>query len=138
MPFVRGMARLLSVLGRLVDGISESGELEPQRIARGNRLERGIAELFQFHPESLVGFGSGLLTRDARGADLGPAYGDRALVATELRADPPAGSTPRVPCARAGRAAGRGCPRSSGREPPLHVPRRDQQGAERLRGTAGT
>lgn len=60
-PFVRGMLRLTqSVLG-LVDGISESGELEPQRIARGNRFERSLAELFQFHSESMVAFTSGIL-----------------------------------------------------------------------------
>ena len=59
-PFVRGMLRLTRSVFGLVDGISESGELEPQRIARGNRLERGIAELFRFHPESLVGFLSGV------------------------------------------------------------------------------
>ena len=60
MPFVRGMLRLTQAVFGLMDGISESAELEPQRIARGNRAERGIADLFQFHPESLVGFLSGV------------------------------------------------------------------------------
>ena len=55
-PFVRGMLRLWQSVFGLVDGICESAELDPQRIAKGNRLERGIAELFQFHPESLVAF----------------------------------------------------------------------------------
>ena len=59
-PFVRGMLRLWQAVFGLMDGISESGELEPQRIARGNRLERGMADLFQFHPESLVGLLSGI------------------------------------------------------------------------------
>lgn len=59
-PFVRGMLRLWQALFGLMDGISESGELQPQRISRGNRLERGMAELFQFHPESLVGLLSGV------------------------------------------------------------------------------
>lgn len=61
MPFVRGMQRLfLSVFGWL-DGMSESWELEPQRIVKGNRLERRISALFQLEPESLTGFLSGLL-----------------------------------------------------------------------------
>ena len=60
-PFVRGMARLLLSVGDLIDGISESAELEPQRVIRGNRLERGFASLFRVHPESLVAFGSGLM-----------------------------------------------------------------------------
>lgn len=59
-PFVRGMLRLWQGLFGLMDGISESGELQPQRISRGNRLERRMAELFQFHPESLVGLLSGV------------------------------------------------------------------------------
>ena len=59
-PFVRGMLRLTQSVFGLVDGISESGELEPQRIAKGNRLERGLGELFQFHSESLVAFLSGV------------------------------------------------------------------------------
>ena len=59
-PFVRGMLRLTQSVFGLVDGISESGELLPQRIARGNRLERGLGELFQFHSESLVAFLSGV------------------------------------------------------------------------------
>ena len=60
-PFLRGMARLLFSIGDLIDGISESAELEPQRVARGNRLERAFARLFRVHPESLVAFGSGLM-----------------------------------------------------------------------------
>ena len=60
-PFVRGMQRLtLSTLGWL-DGFSESWELEPQRIVKGNRAERAFSELFQIHPESLTGFLTGLL-----------------------------------------------------------------------------
>ena len=59
-PFVRGMLRLTQSIFGLMDGISESSELEPQRISKGNRLERGIADLFQFHPESLVGLLSGI------------------------------------------------------------------------------
>lgn len=59
-PFVRGMLRLTQAIFGLMDGISESGELDPQRISRGNRLERGLADLFQFHPESLVGLLSGI------------------------------------------------------------------------------
>ena len=60
-PFLRGMQRLLLSTFGLVDGISESAELYPQRAAKGNRLERGAARLFQFHPESLVGFWSGVM-----------------------------------------------------------------------------
>ena len=59
-PFVRGMQRLIRATFGLIDGISESAELYPQRVSRGNRLERGAGELFQFHPESLVGLLSGL------------------------------------------------------------------------------
>ena len=60
-PFVRGMLRLfLSVFGWL-DGMNESWELEPQRIVKGNRLERRISDLFRIEPESLTGFLSGLL-----------------------------------------------------------------------------
>lgn len=59
-PFVRGMQRLVHATFGLVDGISESAELYPQRVAKGNRLERNAGELFQFHPESLVGLLSGL------------------------------------------------------------------------------
>ena len=59
-PFVRGMLRLTQSVFGLVDGISESGELQPQRIARGNRLERRLGELFQFHSEGLVAFLSGV------------------------------------------------------------------------------
>ena len=59
-PFVRGMQRLVLATFGLVDGISESAELFPQRASRGNRLEQGVAKLFQFHPESLVGLLSGL------------------------------------------------------------------------------
>lgn len=59
-PFVRGMLRLWQSVFGLMDGISESGELQPQRISRGNRVERKMALLFQFHPESLVGLLSGI------------------------------------------------------------------------------
>lgn len=59
-PFVRGMQRLVLSTFGLVDGISESAELYPQRVSKGNRLERGTADMFQFHPESLVGLLSGL------------------------------------------------------------------------------
>ena len=40
-PFVRGMQRLIRATFGLIDGISESAELYPQRVSRGNRLERG-------------------------------------------------------------------------------------------------
>lgn len=61
MPFARGIQRLwLCVFGWL-DSLSESGELEPQRIVRGTRPERAFAGLFQIHPESLAGFLSGLM-----------------------------------------------------------------------------
>ena len=60
MPFARGMQRLtLSTLG-LLDGISESAELEPQHVARGTRPERAFANLFRFDAEGLVAFLSGL------------------------------------------------------------------------------
>lgn len=61
-PFVRGMLRLTQSTFGLVDGISESAELDPQRIARGNRFERGFSDLFQFHPESLVALLSGIVS----------------------------------------------------------------------------
>ena len=58
-PFVRGMQRLvLSTLG-LLDGISESSELEPQQAVHTTRPERAFARLFQVSPEGLVGFLSG-------------------------------------------------------------------------------
>ena len=60
-PFLRGMQRLmLSTLGWL-DSLTESWELEPQRIVKGSPAERRFAELFQIEPESLTGFLSGLL-----------------------------------------------------------------------------
>lgn len=60
-PFVRGMQRLtLSTFG-LIDGLSESAELDPQHIARGSKPEQSFARLFQIEPEELVGFGSGIM-----------------------------------------------------------------------------
>lgn len=60
-PFVRGMLRLFSVVFGLLDATSESGELEPQDIARGSRFERGFADLFRVNPVSLVAFGSAII-----------------------------------------------------------------------------
>ena len=60
-PFLRGMQRLVLSTFGLLDGISESAELYPQHVARGNHLERETARLLQCHPENLVGLLSGLL-----------------------------------------------------------------------------
>lgn len=60
-PFVRGIQRLFRATFGLLDCLGESGELYPQRISRGNRLEQGMAELFQFESESLVGLLSGVM-----------------------------------------------------------------------------
>ena len=61
MPFVRGMLRLKLATFGFVDGIAESGELFPQRVTKGTRPEQAFADLFQVHPEGLVGFLSGVL-----------------------------------------------------------------------------
>ncbi len=61
LPFVRGMHRLVGSVAGLLDGISESSELEPQRIARGTRFEQAFARMFRIHPESLVAFTSAVL-----------------------------------------------------------------------------
>lgn len=60
MPFVRGMQRLVRSVAGWIDGLSESGELEPQRIVRGSRAEQAFARLFRIHPESLAAFLTGL------------------------------------------------------------------------------
>ena len=60
-PFVRGMQRLVLCAFGWIDAISESSELEPQRIVRGTRAEQAFSRLFRIHPESLVGFLSGLM-----------------------------------------------------------------------------
>lgn len=60
-PFVRGMRRLVRCTFGWLDGLSESRELEPQRISKGTRAEQSFARLFQAHPESLVGLISALL-----------------------------------------------------------------------------
>ncbi|MBR1561321.1 MAG: DUF1385 domain-containing protein [Clostridia bacterium] len=61
MPFARGMQRLLLCTFGLIDGLSESAELDPQHIARGTRPERSFARLFRLTPEGLVGFLSGIM-----------------------------------------------------------------------------
>ena len=61
LPFVRGMHRLVGSVAGLLDGISESAELEPQRIAKGTRFEQAFARMFRIHPESLVAFTSAVL-----------------------------------------------------------------------------
>ena len=60
-PFLRGMIRLVSSVGDLLDGIFESAELDPQRIAKGTRFEQRFAQLFRIHPEGMVAFGSAIL-----------------------------------------------------------------------------
>ena len=60
-PFARGIQRLVLSIFGLMDGISESFELEPQRIVRGGRAVQSFCELFRIHPESMAGFFSGLL-----------------------------------------------------------------------------
>lgn len=60
-PFVRGMRRLVRCTFGWLDSLSESRELEPQRISKGTRAEQSFAALFQAHPESLVGLISALL-----------------------------------------------------------------------------
>lgn len=60
-PFVRGMHRLVTSIGDLVDGISESAELDPQHIARGSAFARGFARLFRTRPEGLVALGTAIM-----------------------------------------------------------------------------
>ena len=60
-PFLRGMQRLVLSICDWLDALSESRELEPQRIVKGNRLEQRFSDLFRIEPESLTGFLSGLL-----------------------------------------------------------------------------
>ena len=60
-PFVRGMHRLVTSVGDLIDGISESAELEPQHIARGSALSKGFARLFRARPEGLVALGTAIM-----------------------------------------------------------------------------
>ncbi|MBQ6373085.1 MAG: DUF1385 domain-containing protein [Clostridia bacterium] len=61
MPFVRGIHRLITSVGDLIDGIGESAELQPQRIARGSALTQGIARLFRARPEGLVALGTAFM-----------------------------------------------------------------------------
>lgn len=60
-PFLRGMLRLILTVVRFLDGIFESAELDPQKIARGTRFEKRFAELFRIHPANFIAFGSTLL-----------------------------------------------------------------------------
>lgn len=60
-PFVRGMQRLWLSMHALLDGISESSELEPQRIVKGTGFEQALAGLFGVHSEGLVAFVSAIL-----------------------------------------------------------------------------
>ena len=60
-PLVRGVVRLFRDLIRFFDGISESAELEPQRIVRGNAAERWIARVLHVHPQTIVAWITAML-----------------------------------------------------------------------------
>lgn len=59
-PFVRGIARLVSGTFDFLDGAAESAQLMPQPIVKGTRFEQGFARLFRISPTSLVAAGSAL------------------------------------------------------------------------------
>ena len=60
-PFLRGMHRLVTAVTDLVDGISESSELAPQRIARGSALAQGFSKLFHVNAEGVVALGTAIM-----------------------------------------------------------------------------
>ncbi len=59
-PFLRGIVRLAGGAFDFLDGVSESGQLMPQRIVKGRRGEQRFAELFRISPSALVAAGSAL------------------------------------------------------------------------------
>lgn len=61
LPFVRGIVRLLMALWGFMDSISESSEMHPQEVSRGNRFEQRFAELFRFKSTAMVAFISALV-----------------------------------------------------------------------------
>lgn len=60
-PLVRGVVRLFRDLFRFFDGISESAELEPQQIVRGNALDRWLARVLRVHPQTIAAWTSALM-----------------------------------------------------------------------------
>ena len=60
-PFLRGIHRLATSVFDLVDGISESSELQPQRITRGSAFAQGFSRLFRVKPEGIVALGTALM-----------------------------------------------------------------------------
>lgn len=53
-PLLRGAVRLVRGVHRFFDGLSESSELDPQRVVRGTAAERGVARLLHVHAQTLV------------------------------------------------------------------------------------
>lgn len=60
-PFLRGVTRLVRDVHRFFDGLSESAELQPQRVVRGTAPERAVARFFKTDPQSIVTLVSALL-----------------------------------------------------------------------------
>lgn len=61
-PLLRGIVRLILSIYLFMDGLVESAELRPQCYVRTTKIERFIARILHVRPQSLVLFGSGLLT----------------------------------------------------------------------------
>ncbi len=60
-PLLRGAVRLLRDVHRFFDGLSESSELDPQRVVRGTTAERGLARFLRIHPQTIVAWVDALL-----------------------------------------------------------------------------
>lgn len=55
-PFLRGAVRMVRDVVRFFDGMSESYELKPQRVVRGNAFDQNLARLLSVHPQFIVAF----------------------------------------------------------------------------------
>lgn len=60
-PFLRGILRLVNGTADFIDGVSESAQLEPQRIVKGSWFEQRFAELFRVDPTGFVATGSAIV-----------------------------------------------------------------------------
>ena len=60
-PFLSGMTRLIGSVAGFMDALSESAELEPQRVIAQSRVARRFCELFRVHPLTLAAMGNGVL-----------------------------------------------------------------------------
>lgn len=60
-PFLRGILRLVNGTADFLDGVSESAQLEPQRIVKGSRFEQRFSELFRVDPTGFVASGSAIV-----------------------------------------------------------------------------